>query len=235
MEFLNSVFHFFTDKTKGLSYKALLTILVVTLIILVDNTLSFSYYYNTQNKIEQVSNLNKILADSTLGSNEQNELFQLRKQIIERKTWKDKAWNLMSKMEFNKNEFTPTVTKPELIEKNIVEKDIIENDIVEKDFIERSYFWHFISSSWFILIFIIAFPFIGFFDKSSPLPQTIGILLVIEPLLYGIAWIFAKMFSYIPTILGNPIYNYVLNIILCLGIIALTGIFGKTKTTSNTS
>lgn len=225
MEFFNSIFHFLTDKTKGLSYKALLTILVITLIVLIDNTLSFSYYYNTENKIAQISNLNKILTDSTLNKSEKNELLKLRKQIIDRKTWKDKAWNLLSKMEFNKNDIVTTEKTPEYIEKNKIEEINIE----------RSYFWHFISSSWLILILIIIFPIVGLLDRSSSLTQTIGILLLLEPILYGVAWFFAKIFSFIPTIFGNPIYNYVLNGILCFGVFALIGIFGNKKTTTITS
>ncbi len=218
MEFLNTFFHFFTDKTRRLSSKAIISIIVVALIILIDNTLSFSYYYNTENKIEQVSSINKVLTDSTLNKTEKNQLLKLRQQIINRKTWKDKTWDLVSNMNFS----TENTTN----ENHTVEK--VENEITE-----RSYLWHFISSSWLILILLIAFPFVGIFDKKTPFAQAIGILLILEPFLYGIAWIFAKVFSFIPVILNNPIYNYVLNAILCIGVFALFGIFGKKKTTAN--
>ena len=214
MEFLNTFFHFFTDKTRGLSYKAIISIIVVAFIILIDNTLSFSYYYNTENKIEQISNINKVLIDSTLNKTEKSQLIKLRQQIINKKTWKDKTWDLVSNIDFSK-ENVP------------IENPTVEQ--IENQKTERSYLWHFISSSWLILILLIAFPFLGVLDKKTPLGQTIVILLVLEPFLYGIAWILAKVFSFIPVILNNPIYNYVLNAILCIGIFALFGILVKKK------
>lgn len=214
MEFLNSIFHFFTDRTRRLSSKAIISIIVFVLIILIDNTLSFSYYYNTEKKIEQVSNINKILGDTTLSKPAKKELLKLREDIINRKTWKDKTWDLVSNMNFTKDN------------NSIVNQT---SEQTEEKVDERSYLWHFISSSWLILILLVAFPFIGIFDKKTPLGQAIGILLILEPTLYGLAWILAKIFSFIPIIFNNPTFNYILNAILCVGIFALFGIFGKKK------
>ena len=219
MDFLNSIFHFFTDKTRGLSSKAITTIIVVALIILIDNTLSFSYYYNTENKIEQVLSVNKLLTDTTLTKTENKKLLNIRKDIIDRKTWKDKTWDFVSNMDFrSENSLTENPTEKE----------------IEIPISERSYLWHFISSSWLIVILMIAFPFVGILDKKTPFGQAIGILIILEPFLYGMAWISAKLFSFIPIILNNPTLNYILNAILCLGVFALFGIFGKKKTTANT-
>jgi len=218
LEFLNSIFHFFTDKTRGLSSKAITTIIVIALIVLIDNTLSFSYYYNTENKIEQISNVNKLLTDTTLTKIENQKLLNIRKDIIDRKTWKDKTWDFISNMDFrSENSLTENPTEKE----------------IETLLSERSYLWHFISSSWLIVILMIASPFIGIFDKKTPFGQAIGILIILEPFLYGMAWILAKLFSFIPIILNNPTLNYILNAILCLGVFALFGIFGKKKTTAN--
>ena len=219
MDFLNSIFHFFTDKTRRLSSKAITTIIVVALIILIDNTLSFSYYYNTKNKIEQVSSVNKLLTDTTLTKTEKKKLLNIRRDIIDRKTWKDKTWDFISNMDFrSENSLTENPTENEI-------KIPIET--------KKSYLWHFISSSWLIVILMLAFPFVGIFDKKTPFGQAIGILIILEPLLYGMAWILAKLFSFIPIILNNPTLNYILNAILCLGVFALFGIFGKKKTTGN--
>ena len=205
-------------ETRGLSSKAITTIIVIALIVLIDNTLSFSYYYNTENKIEQISNVNKLLTDTTLTKIENQKLLNIRKDIIDRKTWKDKTWDFISNMDFrSENSLTENPTEKE-----------IENPLSE-----RSYLWHFISSSWLIVILMIAFPFIGIFDKKTPFGQAIGILIILEPFLYGMAWILAKLFSFIPIILNNPTLNYILNAILCLGVFALFGIFGKKKTTAN--
>ena len=214
MEFLNSIFHFFTDKTRRLSSKAITTIIVISLIVFIDNTLSFSYYYNTENKIEQISSVNKTLNESTLSETEKKKLLKLRKDIIDRKTWKDKTWDFVSSMDFGNNN-------------NLIKNETEEK--IEEQIDKRSYLWHFISSSWLILILMIAFPFVGIFDNNTPFGQAIGILLILEPFLYGIAWILAKLFSFIPIIFNNPTLSYILNAILCFAVFALFGIFGKKK------
>jgi len=98
------------------------------------------------------------------------------------------------------------------------------NEIAEvpKEIIhERSYFWHFVSSGWIFLFAMIIMPFVGLADKKTPLGTTFGILLVIIPMFYGIAWLFAKVFSFIPVLFGNPILNYILNGILSFLILFL--------------
>jgi len=214
LEFFNSLLHFFTDKSRGLSHKAVLSIFVLVLIVFIDNTLSFSYYYNTSNKIEQISELNKLLENSTLKLSEERKLQNLRSQIIDRKTWKDRSWDFISQMNFSSESENSTEYS---FEKS---KEIIQ---------ERSYWWHFGTSSWVWIILILMMPIVFIIDKSNSFVQTIGILLLIEPLLIGFAWIFAKVFSFIPILFGNPNYNYVLNAILCFGIFGLFSLFGKKK------
>lgn len=164
-----------------------------------DNTLSFSYYYNNHNKIEQVSDLNEILINPTLTKVEKEELLALRENIVKRKTWKDMTWDFLSEIEF----------------KNDEKEIIVENTKVDSGTIERSYIWHFISSSWLILLVMIVMPFIALWGQDGDIGFTIGIMLLIEGFLYSLAWVFAKSLSYIPIILGSPVYNYVLNGVIC--------------------
>ena len=202
MELLNSVFNFFTDKSQRLSRKAIFIIGGIILLIVIDNTLSFSYYYNTEKRIEHIQGINKIVNDTTLSKQEIAELKKLRKTLISRTTWKDETYRMISEIEF----------KSEPNEIAEVPKEIIH---------ERSYFWHFVSSGWIFLFAMIIMPFVGLADKKTPLGTTFGILLVIIPMFYGIAWLFAKVFSFIPVLFGNPILNYILNGILSFLILFL--------------
>lgn len=208
MELLNSIFQFFTDKTKGLSHKAILILASILIIVIIDNTLSFSYYYNTQKKIEQIDGLNRILSDTTLTNFEKEKLESLRSKLILRMTWKDKTWKLLSEIEFKSEK-----------------KSISGENTDKKPEVQRSYFWHFVSSGWIFIIVALFMPIVGLKDKSTSLGAVIGILTVILPMFFGIAWIYAKIFSYIPVIRGNPIYNYVLNALLCFLTLLIFGLF----------
>jgi len=196
LELLDSIFKFFTDKTKGLSHKAIFVILTITALVVIDNTLSFSYFFNTQNKIEQIQGLNKILNDTTLTSNERKEIQIIRKDIIFRSTWKDKTFNFISQIEFKSEPSDSTIK--------------IDSEPV----FERSYFWHFITSGWAFIIVMILMPFVGLFSENTSIGNLISILIILEPILYGMAWIFAKLFSLIPVLFGDPTYNYLVNIVL---------------------
>lgn len=218
MDFYNSIFKFFTDESRRLSSKAITSIIAIALIILIDNTLSFSYYYNTEKKIEQISNINEILRDTTLREYDKKKLLNLREQIINRITWKDQVWNFIVNSKF--------ATKSD-------EDGELKYEVNRNNRVKRSYLLHFVSSSWLIIILIIAFPFVGIFNKKTPLGQAIGILLILEPTFLGIAWLLAKLFSLIPIILNNPTYNYFLNAFLCFAVFAVFAIIGKFQKKKN--
>lgn len=202
LDLLNSFFQFITDKTQGLSHKAILIISVIILIFLIDNTLSITYYSNNTKKIDQIAKLNEVIKDTSLTNRQRTILFQLREDIINRKTWKDKLWDFVSSIDF---------------------KDKGNSSEISNSTNDRSNFWHFISSAWIFIFLMIIFPFVGLLDKKTTLGTTLSILLIIEPLFYGMGWLFAKLFSYIPIISNNPVYNYLLNSILSFILIFIIG------------
>lgn len=220
MDLLNSIFHFFTDKTKKLPHKVIIFLLALVFISLLDNFLSFTFSYNNGNKIEQVEGINKILNDSTLTMSEKNKLLILRKNIINHKTLKDKTYDFLTSIEFNNDKNINKVNHEK-------QKEIVIQEPIKKQSETRNYLWHFVSSSWPFLLLMIAFPIIGFLDNKTSFWQAIGIIIIIEPFLYGFCWVYAKVFSFIPIIFDNPIYNYVLNTILCICSIFLFSMFGN--------
>ena len=190
MELINSIFVFFTDKTKKLTHKTIMILGVIIIIILLDNTLSFSY--------------SLIIKDSTLSSKEKQILKNMRSNIIEHKTWKDNIYNFNFKLK----------------EDNRV---IVKNDI-QTDTNERNYLIHFITSSWLFMIIMFIMPFFGLLKKEDSLLSTFVIILTIELIFFGLSWILAQVFSYIPVINNNPNINYLINSILHLLIFTLVGI-----------
>ncbi len=215
MELVNSVFNFFTDRTKKLSHKTITIFIVVAVLIVMDNTLSFTSHYNNIRKIEEVEKLNLIVIDSTLSKEEVIRLKELRNNIINHKTWKDKLYDKIITIDF-KTKDNDNVS-------------VVKNDI-PKTTNERSYWVHFVTSSWILIMIMIIMPFAVFFDKkSSSLSSFLAIIFVIVPFFCGLSWVFAKAFSLIPVINNNPTYNYVLNAVIHLFIFLLIGFLSNKK------
>lgn len=215
MELFNSIFQFFTDNTKKFSHKTILVLFSIFIIIILDNVLSFSYYYNNEKKISQIQSINSIVKDTTINDKERKMLFTLRDKIILHKTWKDNVWDFFTSIEF-KNDVKPSL--------NVIEKKKDIAIIKEPNKVERNYYLHFITSSWFFLLVILIVPFVGFSDKNTSfLTALMIILFFVIPLFLFLGWIFAKIFSFIPIILNNPINNYILNFILSFLLIILFG------------
>lgn len=218
MELINSILHFLTDKTKKLPHKVILCLVALIFIVVIDNFLSFTFSYNNSNKIEQIQGINKILSDTTLTKYEKEKLLTLRQNIVNHNTWKDKAYNFLNNFKFNeKIEGEKKITIPE-----------IKTDDKTKA-IERDYYWHFVSSSWIFIFLMVILPFIMFFDKQSSFWQVVGIIIIVEPILYCICWLYGKVFSYIPVIDENPLYNYILNALLCFASLFVFQLFNKKK------
>jgi hypothetical protein len=217
----SSIIHFLTDKTRNLSSKALFIVFGVILLVFLDNTFSFSYYYNTSQKITQINEINKGIKDSTFSVLEKKKLIKLRTDIIEHKTLKDKAYDYLTNLNFEISEEESTKT--------------IESVKLEA---KRNSKIHFITSSWWIIlsfgIFAIAIPFILLTQRKDVFNTLLGFIFI-EGFAYLIALLLSKVFSFIPLIDNNPIYNYILNVVLSGIILFVLVLVGKNKkTTANT-
>lgn len=214
MELFNSIFQFFTDNSKKISHKTILVLFSIFTILILDNFLSFTYYYNNEKKITQIESINKVIKDTTITTKERKMLFSLRDKIISHKTWKDNIWDFCTAIDFkNDIKLSPNINENK---KN--------NDFKNFNKVERNYYIHYISSSWFFLLVILIVTFVGFSDKNTSfLTALMIILFFVIPLFLFLGWIFAKIFSFIPIILDNPVYNYILNFILSLLLIILFG------------
>jgi hypothetical protein len=215
MDLFDSIFKFFTDSNKKFSHKTILVLFSIFIIIVLDNVLSFSYYYNNEKKISQIESINNIVKDSSITIKEKNSLIFLRNNIISHKTWKDNIWDFFTTIEFKDDLKSSTEVN------NSSKKDI---EIKKINNTVRNYYIHFITSSWIFLLVILIFSIVGFSDKNTSfLTALMIILFFITPFSLFLGWIFAKIFSFIPIIQNNPIYNYILNFVLSFVIILIFG------------
>ncbi|WP_218841546.1 hypothetical protein [Winogradskyella undariae] len=219
----SSIIHFLTDKTRNLSSKALFIVFGVLLLIVLDNTFSFSYYYNTSQKVSQIKEINEGLKDSTFSVSEKKKLLKLRNDIIEHKTLKDKTYDYLTNLNFE----TPDEITTETVEK--VELEDKRNPRI-----------HFITSAWWLVlsfgIIAIVLPFVLLTERKDFFTTLLGFAFM-GGFAYLIALLLSKTFSFIPLIDNNPIYNYILNVILSgivLLILLLIGKKNNKKTTANT-
>ncbi|KAF2331586.1 hypothetical protein [Flavobacterium nitrogenifigens] len=151
MEIFKAIIEFIKDNSIKKLSKFFIFLTVVIFFVFADNIFGFSYYYNLNNKLSQIEKVSNILNNSTLDFATRNELSQIRKDIIGRKTLKDdiiSAWRKIS--------FTDSNDKI-LNELNSSSK--IRNSTIE--FISINYFWIFL----FIFMPLYAFinPFSEFF------------------------------------------------------------------------
>ena len=214
----SSIIHFLTDKTRNLSSKALFIVFGFILLIFLDNTFSFSYYYNTSQKVTQIKEINEGLKDSTFSMSEKKKLLKLRTDIIEHKTLKDKAYDYLTNLNFETSdeEVTETVETVELEAK-------------------RNSRIHFITSAWWLVllfgIILFALPFVLLTERKD-IFTTLLAFIFMGGFAYLIALLLSKVFSFIPLIDNNPMYNYILNVILSGIILLIMVLAGKKKKTT---
>ncbi|MBV7270560.1 DUF4131 domain-containing protein [Winogradskyella luteola] len=217
----SSIIHFLTDKTRNLSSKALFIVFGFILLIFLDNTFSFSYYYNTSQKVTQIKEINEGLKDSTFSVSEKKKLLKLRTELIEHKTLKDKVYDYLTNLNFETSDEEATETV------ETVELEAKRNSRI-----------HFITSAWWLVlsfgIILIALPFVLLTERKDIFATLLGFIFL-GGFAYLIALLLSKVFSFIPLIDNNPMYNYILNVILSGIILLLMLLAGKKKkTTANT-
>lgn len=197
------IFQTITDRSIKLSQRVSYLLLIIVVLFFIDNTLSFSYYYNVNQKINNLNEINKLLEKINFSTDETNELKKLRTQILQHVTVKDRVYNCLTDFNFesdteNKNE--PNNSK--------------RNNLI-----------HFITSSLGIILFLLLI-FINAFKDAINKKETWLITITGSLFLIALSSVFmfglSKVFSFIPLIRDTPTLNYVLNGILSVAIVVFT-------------
>ncbi len=188
---------FYTDRTKKMSVKAGIAIIILIIIFFINDFSGFTYYYNINQKISNVEQINNVLSKNNLDYKTKQKLLNVQNEILNRKNVFEKTYDFISNVSFEvpfqKNENT-----------EIKQVDNSTNEI-----------WHFVSSSWLLMILMLGFLIAVFMDKQSTLVQGIPVLFFIEIFLFLLCSAFAYVFEFIPIINRDYMFiNYFINFIL---------------------
>jgi hypothetical protein len=77
MAFYDNVLNFITDRTNRMSARATVIIVALVCILLVDNILGFSFYYNKQRQLEQLKSITLLLKDTSITGTQEQILLNL--------------------------------------------------------------------------------------------------------------------------------------------------------------
>ncbi len=201
-EAFHSVVTFLTDKSHKLSAKALVIIGVFLLMLFIDNTFGFTFFYQNEKKLAQIEQINRILSGKEeVDSATKSYLLKLKDEVVKRESLRDKVVKHLTNLNFN---------------------TIYINDNVKQSEIHVSKFWHYVSSSWIFVIMMIAMPFAAIADKKHSLGYNLFILFLVELLLFLFGLGLSKLTSYIPIFFADRIWiNYIVNVLCVTVIIAL--------------
>lgn len=176
--------------------KFFVVLFIVLSIIALDNYLGVSYYSNIDNKLTQLKNVNDLLDHPSLDNKTKVYLLNVKKDILERQTFIDKIQYSFGRISF-------TSSKNEIV--NELNKSIIlRNSIIE-----------FVSINYFCIFLFIGLPFYFFINRFSlNFWHNLLLVIAVEAFLIILSFTLFFLFSLIPTILGRPYLNYILNFLL---------------------
>lgn len=202
MSFFDNILNFITDSNKRLSAKATIVVLTVIALLLTDNIIGFSHYYNNQRQLEQLKSISTLLKDSTLNSETKKNLLELQKTTFTRKNILEKSIDFMRGLKFN-----------------LSDEDENASSKVEG---ARNDFWFLMSTSGlYILITILLIPVLLITDKKTPFLKLVATLIIFSLVMAFTSWFNYWLFELIipDRLFGNWIWNYVINAIIQIGLI----------------
>lgn len=208
MSVYENIFGFITDRSKRLSTRATVIILTIFCLVLVDNIIGFSHYYNNQRKLDQLKSISVLLDDPFLSIQTKSELLELEKQTFKRKNIIDYSIYLINNISWS-------------------EKSKIEESVS----IKRNDIWFLISTSGlYILVTIIVVPVLLLTDKKTPFSKLLASMIMFAIVMFFTSWFNYWLFDKIipDRVFGNWTYNYIINFVLQIGLVI--GLFFATNT-----
>jgi hypothetical protein len=207
MSYLDQITEFLFNENRRLSSKAAVVLFIIIGIFFIDNMLGFTFYYNSDKKIEEINKLNYIIKDSTVDQYTKSYAIALRSTIIDRKNV------LIKTLSFFQDILPKSSVK--------VQSDKIVNTEYRIVTISRNNFWfHLTSGGVFYIFALLMIPGILFTDKKTSFSQKIATIILASILLWGIGLFFYWIFNFIPLISKSTLlWNYLLNVVLQFTII----------------
>lgn len=100
MDFINNLTSYLIDKDTRFLKKVLFVIFITLGLLILDNVLSFSYYFNVSRKTEQLSKINKLIKDESLSDVEIAKIEYLRTDLLDHKYLYEKDYVQMFSIPF---------------------------------------------------------------------------------------------------------------------------------------
>lgn len=210
-KYIENIISFFTDRSKKLSIRTAIFVVVLVLTYLIDNSTGFSYYYFNSRKIEQIKGISILLNDTSLDDSTRNYLLELRKETFNRNTHMSDLLMYLKKITTKNN----------------------SNINIRNGVKLRSEFWFLMSTSGLYILIALFVPLLLILDKDNPLFKRILIILSLEMFLFLYILVFYWVLNFLfpNQIWGNWVWNYIINAILQIVTIsafwALNFVYGK--------
>lgn len=215
MTFYENIFGFITDRSKRLSTRATAVIITIFCLVLVDNIIGFSHYYNKQRQLDQLKSISVLLNDPLLSQETKNELIELEKQTFKRKNIFDYSISFIKDISLTKNASTKT------------EKSTRS---------ERNDIWFLFSASGlYILVIIFVVPVLLLTDKKTPFLKLLASMIMFIIVMFFTCWFNYWLFDKIipDKVFGSWTWNYVINFVLQIGLVI--GLLFATNTMNKTN
>jgi len=203
LSFFDNFTSFITDRSKRLSARATVIILVLVTVLLADNISGFSYYYNKQRQLDQLKSITELFNDKTLSNETRKKLILLERETLDRLNIIDYSSSFFKKISLISSGKSQTTTN--------------NNNAVNP----RNNFWFFVSSSGiYVLIVILTIPVILLADKKTPFFRLIATMIIFALTIAFTAWFNYWLFGIIlpDRLFGSWTWNYIANFLLQIGL-----------------
>ncbi|MDX6748142.1 hypothetical protein SHK09_15195 [Polaribacter sp. PL03] len=217
MIFIDNILNFITDTKKRLSTRATIFILSIIAILVFDNIIGFSHYYNQQKQLNQLKTISELLEKPSLSANSKKELKKLESETFERQNIINHSLSFLKNIASTNNRQNQNIT-------NMETKTI------------RSNIWFLISSSGiYILVTFLVVPVFLLTDRTTPFLKLLASMIIFALVMFFTSWFNYWLFDKIipDELFGSWIWNYIVNFSLQVGL--MIGLYYSTKTIEKTT
>lgn len=194
------VANFFIDGKHAVTKRLGVGLIILGLAFVIDDQVGVTYFYATNQKIDQAQRIATIISNDSVDNVTRSELRRLQLTILRRKGLGSQLWDFIKAEISSKTNQTASTTPTSIIK-------------------ERSnIFYHVISSSWLLLLVSIV-GIVGLLLQKKVGGYEIGGIILVIIMIGVLVTGFSLLFSLIPPLTSNPLWNYAANATLHLIIV----------------
>lgn len=217
MDNIGSYFHFFVDKKISVSRRIFVFIIILLVAFLVNNFLGFTFYYSTNQKINQIEKIESIKQQFPLEVKTKSYLCDIESRIVHRENLYVRSLELFSHSKIDNVEESAILRSPcdSLASVTCQGESSVQNrsNTSGRALRSGSRLWHTITSTWVFLLIMLVLPFAPFFIDDVDRDTVLGIILMFL-LAFGCVWLFQYLLGLLPVFGKIPIYNYMINVVI---------------------